>query len=136
MAYLNTDTGVAVNEYLYSDIGTAFDSATLADGSITADADGNKFLQKGTVLAKIISGVDSGKVGPYALAATDGRQTAGNIVGISDRYMDVTEGDMEVGYLYAGTATEDRVWCDGVQGSLSADVKAALRGASIDILLR
>lgn len=44
---------------------------------------GKKFLQRGEVLAKITSGPDAGKVGVFQLEATDGRQTAANIVGIN-----------------------------------------------------
>lgn len=136
MAYLKTKEGVAINEYLFSTVGATFDGATLADGAVDADADGNRLLQKGTVLADITSGTDSGKVGPYDTEASDGRQTAGNIRGISDKYMDVTEGDMEVAYLYKGVVDADRVYSDGTQGSVSDTVKTALRGESIDILFR
>jgi hypothetical protein len=134
--YLTTKSGVAVNEYLYSTVGAAFDSATLAASTVTADEDGTKYLQKGTVLATITSGADSGKVGAYASGASDGRETDSNIVGILDTFAVVTEGDALVGYLYKGVVNEDKVYSDGTQGSVAAGVKTALQTSSIDILFR
>lgn len=134
--YLNTKSGVAVNEYLYSTVGTAFDSATLAASTVTADEDATKYVQKGTVLATITSGADSGKVGAYSTTATDGRQTSTNIIGILDTFAVVTDGDALVGYLYKGTVNEDKVTSDGTQGSVADAVKTALQTTSIDILFR
>lgn len=136
MAYFETESGVAVNEYLYSPTGAMFDSATVADGSVSADSDGDRILQKGTVLASITSGTDSGKVGPYDTGASDGRQTAGNIVGISERFLNLRNGDFEVAYLYAGVVNEDRVWSDGVMGSLSDAVKTAMQSNTMHVLFR
>lgn len=136
MAYLYVESGVAVNEYLYSTIGAAFDSATLAASTVTADTYGNKIVNKGTVLARVTSGTDSGKVGEYDSEASDGRQTSGNIVGISDRWLDVTRGDGEMAYLYAGTVTTAKVICDGVQGTVGSTEKAAMQSTSMNILFR
>ena len=113
-----------------------FDSATVADGSVDADSNGDRILQKGTVLAAITSGTDSGKVGPYDTGASDGRQTAGNIIGISERFLNLRDGDFETAYLYAGVVTEDRVWSDGTQGSLSDAVKTAMQSNTMHILFR
>lgn len=136
MAFLYTESGVAVNEYLYSTVGAAFDSATLAASTVTADSYSNKVLNKGVVLARITSGTDSGKVGEYDTGASDGRQTSGNIVGISDRWVDVTRGDAEMAYLYAGTVDESKVYCDGVQGTVGSTEKTAMQSSSMDILFR
>lgn len=40
-------------------------------------------VQIGDTLAKITSGGDTGKYGPFALNATDGRQTVANVIGPS-----------------------------------------------------
>lgn len=56
------------NVYLRSTRGTKFESYTLAAGSVparTIDGVSTKLIQSGVVLAKITSGVDSGKVGPF-----------------------------------------------------------------------
>lgn len=137
MAYTNESrTGEALNEYLYSTVGVAFSKATLAQESVDEDDDGNRVLRKGTVLADITSGVNSGKVGPYDSDASDGRETKTNILGICDVRADVTRGDLDVGYLYRGVVKESKVYSDGTQGSLDTDVKSAMRSESIDILFR
>lgn len=136
MGYFQVESGVAVNEYLYSPKGAMFDSATVASGSVTADSQGDKILQKGTVLAAITSGVDSGKVGPYDTGASDGRQTSGNIIGICERFLNLKNGDFDTAYLYAGVVTENRVWSDGTQGSLSDAVKTAMQSNTMHILFR
>lgn len=77
------------NEYLRSTNPKPLtDSYTLAAATVTARTiDGfanQKILQPGTVLAKITSGVNSGKVGPYQAAGTQEAQTltkAGTVSG-------------------------------------------------------
>ena len=103
------------NEYLRSTRNTQFESYTIAAATLPARTiDGNpnqKILQPGTVLAKITSGGDAGKVGPFQAGATDGRQTAANIVGLNDTFLpwQLIERDVEVGVLYHGTAVQ--AWC-------------------------
>lgn len=114
------------NEYMRSTRNTRFESYMLAASTITANTiDGNpnqKILQPGTVLAKITSGGDSGKVGPFMATATDGRQTAANIVGICDTFLpwQTIERDVEVGVLQQGTVVQ--AWCFeyGALGVLTA----------------
>lgn len=57
------------NVYLRSTRGTQFMSYTVAASTITAQTidtfAGQKILQPGTVMAKITSGTDTGKIGPY-----------------------------------------------------------------------
>lgn len=72
------------SEYLRSTVGSVFESYTVARNAIPADADGNKVLQSGTVLARITSAsgtsvtADIGKVGPYWRGAvTNTAQTIG-----------------------------------------------------------
>lgn len=132
----HVESGTAINEYLYSNRNTQFDSATLADGTVTADSDGDKILYRGTVLAKITSGTDSGKVGAYSTGASDGRESTTNIIGISEERVNVRRGDVEIAYLYAGTVKGDNVYSNGTQGSVAADVKSALRGEKVHIMFR
>ncbi len=136
MAYFKTESGQAINEYLYSTHNATFDSATLAASTVTADANGDKIARKGTVLAAITSGVDSGKAGAYDTGASDGRETAGNILGVSDVRLNVRNGDFEVAYLYTGVVREASVFSDGTQGSLSAAVKTAIRSEAMHILVK
>jgi hypothetical protein len=42
---------------------------------VTADGDGRKILRAGTLVLQMTSGANSGRFGPYASGATDGRQT-------------------------------------------------------------
>lgn len=72
---------------------------------------GQKILQPGTVMAKITSGGDAGKVGPFSAAATDGRQTAANIVGLCLTFLpwQLIERDVEISVVYTCTAVQG--WC-------------------------
>ena len=125
------------NEYLRSTRNTQYESYSLAASTITAQTiDGNanqKIVQPGTVMAKITSGADAGKVGPYMATATDGRQTAANIVGINDTFLpwQTIERDVEIGVMYHGTAVQ--AWCfeydaAGALVALSNTTADALRG--------
>ena len=103
------------NEYMRSTRNTQFESYTLAAATLPAQTiDGftnQKILQPGTALAKITSGADAGKVGPFQAGVTDGRQTVGNLVGINDTFLpwQLIERDVEVGVLYHGTPVQ--AWC-------------------------
>jgi hypothetical protein len=106
------------NEYLRSTQDVKVDSYTVAAGSVPARTiDGNanqKILQPGTVMAKITSGPDSGKIGPYStdtVGVTDGRATAANIVGLNDTFLpwQLIERDVEIGVVYQCTAVQ--AWC-------------------------
>ena len=104
------------NEYVRSTRSSlSFESYMLAASTVTAKTiDGNpnqKILQPGTVLAKITSGADAGKVGPYMATATDGREDTANIVGIDDTFLpwQTIERDVEVGVLQTGKVVQ--AWC-------------------------
>jgi hypothetical protein len=103
------------NEYMRSTRNTRFESYMLAAATLPARTiDGypnQKILQPGTVLAKITSGGDAGKVGPFQAGVTDGRQTAANIVGVNDTFLpwQLIERDVEVGVLQQGTVVQ--AWC-------------------------
>jgi hypothetical protein len=106
------------NEYLRSTRGTKFESYTIAASTVPARTiDGNtgqKILQPGTVMAKITSGAESGKVGPYSTdttGVTDGRSNPDNIVGINDTFLpwQLVERDVEIAVLTDGTVVQG--WC-------------------------
>jgi hypothetical protein len=107
------------NAYLRSTDVLHTESYTLAASTVTAQTiDGNanqKILQPGTVLAKITSGAEAGKVGPYqgqaGTTVTDGRQTAANIVGLNDTFLpwQLIERDVEVSAVYDCVAMQ--AWC-------------------------
>jgi hypothetical protein len=102
------------NEYLRSTQDVKTESYTVAAASIpvrTIDGTSQKMLQPGTVMAKITSGGDSGKVGPFQEGATDGRQTLANIVGLNDTFLpwQLLERDVEISVVYQATAVQ--AWC-------------------------
>lgn len=106
------------NQYLRSTKNLQFNSFTVAKSTVPAvTIDGHpnqKILQPGTVMAKITSGADAGKIGPYStdtVGVTDGRSTAANIVGINDTFLpwQLMERDVEVAVLYHGVAVQG--WC-------------------------
>jgi hypothetical protein len=83
MAHFTKDpsllTPFGINQYLRSTVGVKFESYTLAAATWPATTidgvGGQKFAQRGTALAKITSGPDTGKVGPYQAAGTAEIQT-------------------------------------------------------------
>lgn len=103
------------NEYLRStDPKPAKESYTLAAASVpteTIDGVVQKMLLPGEVLAKITSGADAGKVGPFMAGVTDGRQTATNIVGINDTWApwQLLEHDMDISATYDAVCVQ--AWC-------------------------
>jgi hypothetical protein len=110
-----TSTPFGRNEYLRSTKKFLTESYTVAAASVPAQTiDGNagqKILQPGTVMAKITSGGDAGKVGPFSESATDGRQTPANIVGINDTFLpwQLIERDVEISVVYEASVVQ--AWC-------------------------
>jgi hypothetical protein len=91
------------------------------------DANGNvvKILQPGVVLAKITSGTDIGKVGPYSVdtvGVTDGRSASANIVGLNSTFLpwQLLERDVEVAVVYQGVAHQ--AWCMELKADLTYQV--------------
>lgn len=68
------------NAYLRSTVGCQFESYTVARRTIPLETinsvAGQQVLQPGTLMAKITSGADSGKIGPYQASGTAEVQTA------------------------------------------------------------
>lgn len=134
------------NQYLASTKDVKTTSYTFAKSGIpTETVDGNtvKVLQPGTVLAKITAaGADKDKVGVFDTTATDGRQTATNIVGICDTFLpwQLTERDCEVAVTIGAFVKED--WCfHYLAGVRTAGIVAAAKTQiesddSLDIVIR
>lgn len=122
-----------IREYLRSTVGLRFEHYTLAASTIrtqTIDGvGGQKIAQRGLVLAKITSGAESGKVGPFASPTTDvvdGRQTVANIVGILETFLpwQLMDRDVEVAVAYSAAAIQ--AWCLEYTGNLAATTEVAL----------
>lgn len=103
---------------------------------------GQKILQPGTVMAKITSGPEAGKIGPFQAGVTDGRQTIGNIVGLELTFLpwQLIERDVEVSVCYQAVAVQG--WCfeldaAGLQIALTNTTADAMRGTKgLDILFK
>ena len=105
--------------------------------SVTIDGNAEKILQPGTVMAKITTAAgtstaaDVGKIGPFSSTATDGRQTAANIVGLELTFLpwQLKERDVEVSVVTNATAVQ--AWCFeyGAGGN-----RVALTNATADLL--
>jgi len=113
----STGTPFGKNEYLRSRQDVKFEHYTVAASTVVArtidTVAGQKILQPGTVMAKITSGGESGKIGPYTSDAgvTDGRSTLANVVGLLDTFLpwQLMERDVEVAVAYECTAVQG--WC-------------------------
>lgn len=138
---IGVSSPVGRNQYLRSSRGIKYDSYTAAAGAFTEDTYKNgvgvdekiKVLQSGEAMAKITSGADAGKVGPYQVGATDGRADAANLVGLSESYIpsQLNERDVDISVVYEATAVQG--WCtirqaDGKRIPLTDTVADALRG--------
>lgn len=96
--FLRSTQDVKVESYTFAASGIP--EETLANGDVV------KVLQPGTVCARITAvGDDQGKIGVFSAAATDGRQTAANIVGLNITFLpwQLGERDVEVGIVYEAT---------------------------------
>lgn len=125
----STSTPFGVNEFLRSTKEGQFqtESYTVAASTVPARTiDGNpnqKILQPGTVMAKVTSGTEAGKIGPFQrydpngggagvpTGATDGRGDAANIVGLELTFLpwQLIERDVEVSVVYDCVAVQG--WC-------------------------
>lgn len=81
------------------------ESGTLAASTVpstTIDGFSQKVLQPGCVLARITSGGETDKVGPFDSGASDGRQTKANIVGILNTFVpwQALVRDVDVSFVY------------------------------------
>lgn len=101
------------NEYRHSTKGLKYNSFTAAAAAVpteTIDGSTEKVLQSGEVMARITSGPEAGKIGPFQAGVTDGRQTLANIVGVNDTFApwQLLHRDIEVAVCYEGTLNQSR----------------------------
>jgi hypothetical protein len=103
------------NVYLRSTQDVKKESYTVAASTVALEVvngvTDQKVLQSGEVMAKITSGGDAGKIGPFQASVTDGRQTLANIVGVNDTFLpwQLLERDVEVAVTYEATVVQG--WC-------------------------
>jgi hypothetical protein len=110
------------------------ESYTVAKSTVpsqTIDGFTQKILQPGTVMAKITSGGDSGKIGPFQSDATDGRQTGANIVGLELTFLpwQLLERDVEVSVVKKAHCVQ--AWCFELT---TGAARIALSNATADLL--
>ncbi len=131
------------NVYKRSTRGMQFESYMCAQSGVpteTIDGEAVRVLQPGTVMARITAvGVDQDKVGVYDTTATDGRQTAANIVGVLETFLpwQMDEGDREVSVMYHGTCELAKCfqYTAGVRATLTQGVADNIRGTTnLDVL--
>lgn len=137
----STSTPFGRNEYLRSVRNVHYESYTVAASTIPAQTidgvAGQKILQPGTIMAKITSGAEIGKIGPFTLQAgvTDGRQTAANIVGINDTFLpwQLMERDVEVAVNYESSIVDGRLFeldASGAWAAASAGTMTTIKTAN------
>lgn len=112
-------TPLGRNQYLRSSRGNQFESYTCSAASVQNEnivnglgkTESLKYLQSGEAFAKITSGPEAGKSGPFQLGATDGRADLNNLTGINNTYLPaaLNDGDEQIAVLYHGTAVQG--WC-------------------------
>lgn len=101
-----------------------------------------KQLFPGEAMAKITSGPEAGKTGPYQAGAADGRGDLANLVGVNKPYVPVqlNDRDVEVGVVYIGSLVQ--AWCterdaSGARIPLANATADALRGTKgLDIVFK
>lgn len=151
----NLRTPFGRNQFLRSTQDVKTESYTFAMATmptVTIDGTTQKVLQPGTVLAKITSGADAGKVGVFnrytaattaapASGATDGRGDPANIVGLNNTFLpwQLLERDVEVAAVYECTAVLG--WCfeytDTGRVALTAATADQMRGVrGLDIMFK
>lgn len=126
---INLGTPFGVNEFLRSTKDVKYESYTVAASSVPVVvitdrgvSYNQKILDRGIVMAKITSGADSGKIGPYSIdtvGVLDGRSTPANIVGLNDTFLpwQMLDRDVEIGVVYECTAVQ--AWCKEYKADLT-----------------
>lgn len=112
------------------------ESYTLSAASVPVeviDGHNQKVVQPGTAMAKITSGAEAGKVGPFQADVTDGRQLVANLVGLDFTFLpyQTLDRDVEISVVTDGVAVQ--AWCfeldaAGARIALSNTTADALRG--------
>ena len=149
MASFSTDntarTPFGKNQFLRSTDDVKTDSYTVSAASFpenaTVDAEAKKVLQPGTVMAKITSTAEAGKIGVFDASATDGRQTGANIVGLAETFVPWMLGvrDVIIAVVYEAAVIE--AWCldhtaDAQRSPIDAASVTAVQAAVPTILFK
>ena len=130
------------HEFLRSTQDVKTESYTAAkDGALTYTIDGvaRKILQPGTVMAKITSGADTGKVAPFQAGVADGTEDVANIVGLAISFVpwQFEERDVTISVTYECAAIQ--AWCvehDGTDFVVLGDTTAAAMVAKKNLDIR
>lgn len=127
---LTLDTPFGVNQYLRSTLGVKFESYTLAAASWpvqTLDGvGGQKIAQRGHVMAKITSGPDAGKIGPFQAAGTAEVQTLTPSGTISGGTFTITfNGQTTAPIIFSATAAVVQAALEALNNVVPGDVLAA-----------
>ena len=123
------------NVYLRSTVGCKFESYTLAAATVPSETidgvAGQKVLQPGTVLAKITSGPDAGKVGPYQASGTAEVQTLTESGTISGGTYTITfNGQTTAAIAYNATAATVQAALEALSNVVPGDI--AVTGGPVD----
>lgn len=115
------------NEYMRSTRNTRFESYTLAAATIPARTiDGNanqKIVQPGTVMAKITSGAEAGKVGPFQRGAVANEVQTINLGGAVAGTITITfDGETTGAIAYNATAATVQTALEGLSNINPGDV--------------
>lgn len=115
------------NVYLRSTVGCKFESYELAAATVPSETidgvAGQKILQPGTILAKITSGPDAGKVGPFQAAGTAEVQTlteSGTITG--GTYTITFNGQTTTDIAFDATAAEVQTALEALSNVAPGDI--------------
>jgi len=127
---LTLDTPFGVNQYLRSTVGVKFESYTLAAASWPAQTidgvAGQKVAQRGTLMAKITSGPDAGKIGPWQAAGTAEVQTLTPTGTISGGTFTITfNGQTTAPIVFNATAAVIQAALEALNNVVPGDVLAA-----------
>jgi hypothetical protein len=96
---------------------------TIDASLFTADADGNKIVKNGTVLAKVTA---TGKYGPYLEAATDGRSDESTTGVLVNGGVNCKNGDVITGILIHGSVLRARLtgWTPALEAAVAGRIIA------------
>jgi len=118
---------IGVNNFLRSTQPGSFltDSRTLSSAAMPTEVGtttGQKYLQKGEIIAKITTGPNAGKFGVFSTdttGVTDGRSDPANIVGINNSYYpyQLMDRDVEVAVVYAASVVQANVTVRDASGA-------------------
>jgi hypothetical protein len=117
------------NEYLRSSAGCKFESYTVAAATIPAvtidNVGGQKSLQRGVVMAKITSGPDSGKIGPFQGSGTAEVQTITPTTVTAGTFTLTYNGQTTANIAFNATAAVIQAALEALNNIVPGDIVAA-----------